>query len=268
MRVSADIGHLRGLQRLVLKDCKLEAFPATLSFCTALEHLDASNNPGLTALAPEMHKLSALQWLDLTDSATTSTTLQNLFPEKKEGEQSDHKLTLRTIRFSGNKFAGGLPEALGSLLAHCLDSLELSSCELATLPDSLCALGKLTRLDISKNKLTSLPSDIGRLQSLLELNIDSNPPLKDIPASFGSLTQLQHLAVANIRISRDGFGVKKAEIIDEKVQKFSRLIRMCLSSGGHPDLIFAMRYLASKRAFCMSICEFLCPYFLILQQSI
>ena len=156
-------------------------------------------------------------------------------------------MNLKSLRLASNKLGGGLPEALGAQFAHCLEELDLSSCELATLSDSFCSLSKLTKLDLSNNRLTALPPAIGSLLRLVELNINNNAPLKDIPSTFGHLTHLHDLSVANVRISRDSYGLKKAEIIDEKLQKFSRLIRMCLSSGGHPDLVFAMRYLATKR---------------------
>jgi Leucine-rich repeat (LRR) protein len=260
VHVSAELGRLRGLKRLILKDCKLEALPATLSFCTALEHLDASNNPALTSVPPEMHNLTSLAWLDVSECALTSATLQSLFAIQQGPEAGAKPFQIKTLRLSGNKLAAGIPEALGAQLSNCLESLELTGCEIVSLPDSVCLLTRLARLDVSKNNLTALPSNIGAMSALVDLNVDLNAPLKDIPASFGQLTKLHHLSIANVRISSDSFGSKKAEIIDDKLQKFSRLIRMCLSSGGHPDLIFAMRYLATKRTLKPTLIQYIYSY--------
>jgi len=55
------------------------------------------------------------------------------------------------------------------------------------LPDELFGLPELRTLNLMNNHMSHLPSQIGKLQNLLELILDFNPSLQDLPPEIGSL---------------------------------------------------------------------------------
>ncbi|MEO0842121.1 MAG: COR domain-containing protein, partial [Cyanobacteria bacterium J06643_5] len=73
-----------------------------------------------------------------------------------------------------------------------LQSLNLSSNELSSLPAEIVQLTNLQSLNLSSNELSSLPAEIGQLSNLQSLNLSSNE-LNSLPAEIGQLGNLQSL---------------------------------------------------------------------------
>ncbi|KAM3412662.1 hypothetical protein ACQJBY_004037 [Aegilops geniculata] len=84
-----------------------------------------------------------------------------------------------------------LPESFHSL--QNMETLILSNCSLATLPDSICSLNKLCYLDLAGNaSLSKLPDNFHLLNKLMFLNMSSCSKLTELPDNF-SLECLEHL---------------------------------------------------------------------------
>ncbi|KAE8773661.1 putative disease resistance protein RGA3 [Hordeum vulgare] len=79
---------------------------------------------------------------------------------------------------------------------HTLQNMEtiiLSNCSLATLPNSICSLSKLSYLDLAGNaRLSKLPHKFKLLSKLIFLNMSSCSKLTQLPDNFG-LECLEHL---------------------------------------------------------------------------
>jgi Leucine rich repeat len=63
---------------------------------------------------------------------------------------------------------------------------------LTSLPESICSLKSLTKLDLGENEITSLPESIGQLKTLTRLSLYSNK-LTSLPESINALTSLEYL---------------------------------------------------------------------------
>lgn len=83
-----------------------------------------------------------------------------------------------------------LPESILELKS--LLTLDLSSNEFQTLPNAVGNLKSLQHLSLRYNQVSILPESIGNLSSLQELNLESNK-LKTLPESIGNLKSLQTL---------------------------------------------------------------------------
>lgn len=79
--------------------------------------------------------------------------------------------------------------------------LDLSCCELASLPEQFTYMTRLLELNLGSNKLQSLPSTIGRMTRLVMLNVSDNQ-LTDLPLSLGYCVGLGKLG-AGINLDRN-----------------------------------------------------------------
>jgi exodeoxyribonuclease V alpha subunit len=81
-----------------------------------------------------------------------------------------------------------------------LTELDLSNCELSTLPESIGNLTNLTELYLSNNQISTLPESIGNLTNLDVLYLGGNE-LSTLPESFGDLTDLTVLGLSSNEFS-------------------------------------------------------------------
>lgn len=95
-------------------------------------------------------------------------------------------------------------------------ALNLSSCDLKSLPDSIGYLARLEDLDLCSNELTELPETISNLKNLKELNIGHNNLVR-IPNSIGKLTNLERLWIGDnniMELPETIWGLKKLKPVD------------------------------------------------------
>jgi small GTP-binding protein len=71
-------------------------------------------------------------------------------------------------------------------------SIDLSGCQLTSLPKEIGGLKKLTTLHLSNNQLKTLPPEIGELKKLTTLVLSGNQ-LKTLPVEIGKLKNLTEL---------------------------------------------------------------------------
>jgi internalin A len=171
--------------RLDLSGQGLTALPPELGRLTQLQFLHVSHNQ-LTALPPELGRLTQLQDLDVSHNQLTS-----LPPEMGNLTQLQH------LAVFGNQLTT-LPPELGRLTQ--LQFLHVSHNQLTALPPELGRLTRLQGLNVTGNQLTTLPPELGRLTQLQDLVVPGNQ-LTALPPELGRLTRLQFLHVSRNQLT-------------------------------------------------------------------
>lgn len=86
-------------------------------------------------------------------------------------QQDVYGITFRSLKRTKS---GSLPKQLPSMLN--LKYIDLTSCHLTELPDTLLSMKTLMTLKLAKNNITALPTNWKHLASVLrELNVCDNP---------------------------------------------------------------------------------------------
>ncbi|XP_049310915.1 uncharacterized protein LOC105233750 isoform X1 [Bactrocera dorsalis] len=175
--------HLSG--ELILTNRKLKDFPKTGTKYNLTDTVmaDLSRNR-FCELPEEITTFSFLETLQLYHNTIRS------IPESVK-----HLTSLTYLDLRSNQLAA-LPREICFLP---LQVLLVSNNRLATLPDELGRMERLTDLDASYNQLSTLPARIGELRSLRSLSLRSNQ-LMYLPRELTCLT-LESLDVSNNRIA-------------------------------------------------------------------
>ncbi len=163
----------------------LTALPPEIGKLTDLTELDVSNNK-LTTLPPEIGKLANLTELDVSHNQLTTLPPQI----GKLTNLTDLVLYLNQLN--------ALPPEIGKLTN--LTHLSLWDNKLTALPPQIGELTNLTTLDVSHNQLTALPPQIGKLTKLTSLNLLRNH-LTALPPEIGKLTKLRELYLWRNRLT-------------------------------------------------------------------
>jgi Leucine-rich repeat (LRR) protein len=136
VELSPSLAALINLQRLVLANNRLTAFPAALCNFPSLKILVLDSN-GLHELPDEVSGL----------------------------------LRLEKLSANSNKLKA-LPAGLGNL--KDLKSLSASSNSISEIPATLASCSSLQEIDLQSNAISSIPAALGQLKKLRTLNLDSN----------------------------------------------------------------------------------------------
>lgn len=220
-RLTDRLGGLKSLRVLFIFCSKLKALPAEIGKLDQLEMLTVSADH-LGSVPGTIGKLSSLRCLDIQSSAThlpakfkNLSSLESLclrgtevtLPESLSGltklkdlnfsSQCRH-LPLGVFTLPGLKTlkldCASLEGLDGIASLETLQSLELSSDELSSLPPGLFKLQELERLSLSCAKLERLPGELGNLTKLQSLCIQA-PLLESLPSAITRLTALTELTV-------------------------------------------------------------------------
>jgi Leucine-rich repeat (LRR) protein len=180
--------NLHSLKVLHLSGCtKLETLPH-FTGVTNLEYLDIDQCGSLSAIDQSIGDLTQLKFLSLRD-CTNLVSIPKSINSMTSLETLDlcGCLKLENLPLVGSKSVSA--ESIGSIsvsvenvdLSDCelipsyyLDSLiflDLSFCNLSTVPDAIGKLRHLERLNLEGNNFISLPSSVMRLSSLAYLNL-------------------------------------------------------------------------------------------------
>ena len=213
-RIPAALGHLTGLQSLVLDGNLLRgAIPPELGKLTDLEMLGLAANALTGAIPPELAKLSSLRdlWLsgnDLTGSLPSELrsvaswdALCPAVPALNPGLRADCALLLASRDILAGDARLNWSEHVhikswwGVTIGGSLERvtrLELAGSGLnGRIPPALGRLSQLVSLDLSRNQLTGpIPPELGKLSRLRELRLEYNRLSGPVPQELQELEKL------------------------------------------------------------------------------
>ena len=186
-----SIGQCSALRTLRLSDNRLTALPDSLGGCASLTELYVSRND-LRALP------AAVGRCPLVTVAATNNALTGL----PDGLCAGLGGSLSSLSLSDNRMAT-LPEDIGQLRRLSLSlSLSLSSRAMLSLREQrlFTTPPRLVTLNLNGNRLTALPASFARLGQLVTLGLGANR-ITSLPADLSGLTQLRTLQLGENRLS-------------------------------------------------------------------
>jgi Leucine-rich repeat (LRR) protein len=169
---------------------------------------------GLETLPPQLMELATtnkLRTLDLSKNALSSLSgLEGFRATLKTLNGDRNKLTNVTAVMALDKLQSlslahnllGRPDAvLPTAWPVSLQQLSLASNGFANIPRSILQTAKrLVKLDLSSNQLAILPEEINQLVALEELNLDDNT-IVALSVAIGDLTKLKILSLRRNRLT-------------------------------------------------------------------
>ncbi|TKY47592.1 inactive leucine-rich repeat receptor protein kinase IMK2 [Spatholobus suberectus] len=172
-RITDKIGQLQGLRKLSLHDNQIGgSIPSTLGLLPNLRGVQLFNNRLTGSIPPSLGYCPLLQSLDLSNNLLTGTIPYSLANSTK----------LYWLNLSFNSFSGSLPASLTHSLSLTFLSLQHNNLS-GSLPNSWGGSPK---------------NDFFRLQSLI---LDHNFFAGNVPASLGSLRELNEISLRHNRFS-------------------------------------------------------------------
>jgi Leucine-rich repeat (LRR) protein len=116
------------------------------------------------------------------------------------------------------------PLVIPSMIANLrqLEELDLSDCQIHSLPPEICTLSHLKELNLSNNELPTLPKNFGDLLNLEVLRLEDNQ-ISELPESMRHLQKLQQLCLLR----------NKMKVIPEWIGDLKNLIGLNLE---HNDI--------------------------------
>ncbi|KAK9816677.1 hypothetical protein WJX72_003581 [[Myrmecia] bisecta] len=112
-----------------------------------------------------------------------------------------------------------------------LQTLDLSTNQLTTLPDDLDRLPHVTKLTLSLNKLTELPGSLGGMEGLEELKLGDNQ-MTTLPAGMGQLSALTALSVERNCLTEVPSSITHMTNLEDLYMRSLRLEAMPAFIGG------------------------------------
>lgn len=185
-----SFGNLKALESLSIKYSGYVNFNGTLGKLSSLKKLETTVN----SLTEDIGDLKELEHLEVN--------CRNSYFPQRFGECK----SLIFARVIFNESATGdlvLSSKMGDLKK--LETFEITTSMMRSLPDSFSSMTALKKLVISGNGLQSIPENIGFLQNLESLTLYGS--YTKIPNTFGNLNKLTSLSLGgNIETLPESFG--------------------------------------------------------------
>uniref|UniRef100_A0A7M5VAP0 non-specific serine/threonine protein kinase n=1 Tax=Clytia hemisphaerica TaxID=252671 RepID=A0A7M5VAP0_9CNID len=174
------------IKTLNLTRNNLDFIPSSILHLTKLENLKLARNALKTLPRPDLWKTKRLLDLDLSYNQITTTPITDGFLDL-ETEEVEYNNTCE------------LPV---KIFADTLQSLNLAHNLLDEIPETLCQLKALGRLDLSHNTgLTFLPPKLGLLKNIWSLNL-SGLDIKNVPHKFEGLNHVKVLSFLRAKLRK------------------------------------------------------------------
>lgn len=183
-QLTAKFINVWSVTLLDLSGNSFSSIPLEVSYLNRLKDLKLSMNK-VNIFTSGRPNLFMLESLDLSNNT------MHVIPET----ETPQLLNLKVLDLSFNKLKV-IPGTFFAQKAPSLESLNLASNLLSSLPVTFGALDKLVQVDLSYNQLDTFPEPITNAVNLQVVNV-SNNSLKDLPVAIGRLKQLRTLNVAN-----------------------------------------------------------------------
>jgi len=188
---------------LSLSEHELSDIPPQVFGLKNLRTLDLSKN-ALSKNLDRLESLTELKILILDNNHLPAGSLNSLAKLHK----------LQNLSVAGNQLGKPLPKTheqnsprdpFPASLPTSLKALNLSSNFFSSIPRPVLSkdLVKLEKLDLSSNQLATVPEEISALTKLEELRLDSNM-IVSLPSAIGKLTKLKALSLRNNKLQVTG----------------------------------------------------------------
>ncbi|CAL5422259.1 unnamed protein product [Camellia sinensis] len=170
-----SVGHLTNLGLISLSNCKnLRSIPDSICQLKDLRTLILSGCSKLDKLPPDLGVLYRLyelrlEWTAIRQLPSSVGRLKELEILRLEGCKG----------ISSNSMTSELAAALSGL--ESLRTLDLSFCNLKSIPTAICSMFSLEMLLLNGNNMESLPASMNRLSSLVELHLNQCKKLQELP---------------------------------------------------------------------------------------
>mmetsp|Transcript_21939 Transcript_21939/g.52209 ORF Transcript_21939/g.52209 Transcript_21939/m.52209 type:complete len:284 (-) Transcript_21939:232-1083(-) len=201
--VEQKLGNARKTGILSLGDHKLESCPDPVFEISKLTTLDLSGNK-LKTLDPKLANLKVLKSLNVDRNKLSPGSLAVLssLSKLKTLSASDNQLGRPASSSGASSSSSSSRPALPANLPKGLKTILLAKNSLSGVPRSIVEsnLRMLEKLDLSSNNLATVPETIADLIGLTELNLDDNV-IVGLPAAVGKLTKLKVLSLRRNRLS-------------------------------------------------------------------
>jgi Leucine-rich repeat (LRR) protein len=184
--IPGEIENFKNLTVLNVSRNELHSLPEWLGSMTNLRELDISENTQIKSLPDNFNRLCNLETLHISD--TNIVKVPQYIREFK-------KLKILSL---GYVYLENKPITVGQWIGELskLESLYLFSVK--NIPESICNLQNLKRLEIKYSKITTLPKSIGKLSTLKELTIECCRYFREMPSTIGELASLEKLELWGI----------------------------------------------------------------------
>ncbi|CAL5422433.1 unnamed protein product [Camellia sinensis] len=186
-----SVGHLTNLGLISLNDCKnLRSIPDSICQLKDLRTLILSGCSKLDKLPPDLGVLYRLY--ELHANWTAIRQLPSSIGRLKELDI----LTLKGCKgISSNSMTSELAAALSGL--ESLLTLDLSYCNLKSIPTAICSIYSLVFLFLNGNNMESLPASINQLSRLSGLCLDGCKKLQELPQISPKIFQRNFCAMGS-----------------------------------------------------------------------
>ncbi|XP_023163462.2 leucine-rich repeat-containing protein 40 isoform X6 [Drosophila hydei] len=154
------IGFLVRLTALLLANNHIKELPSDIVYMRSLQKLDLIKND-LIGLPEDMGLLRKLQCLYIQHN------------DIKELPSFEGNEMLNELHASNN-YIEQVPKQLCANLPH-LKIFDLRDNKIKQLPDEICLMRNLNRLDVTNNSISVLPVTLSSLAHLISLQVDGNP---------------------------------------------------------------------------------------------
>ncbi|XP_050126425.1 disease resistance protein RPV1-like isoform X1 [Malus sylvestris] len=201
LRTTSDLSGLPNLEKLILKDCiNLIDVDESIGNLGKLVFLNLKDCKSLTKLPKIMNMLRSLEELNLSGCSKLllhdSATVIHLHAISRDMNRPRLLSTLSWTPIRSwwmwawpGKTLQSTSFSLASL-PRCLGSLNLSDCNLSEVPNDLCTLSSLKKLDLTDNPILCLPQNMKSLimlETLLLKNCTNLEMLPELPARLETL---------------------------------------------------------------------------------
>ena len=224
--VSPELSRLVDMHTLELQSNNLKTLPRELERCTALTHVNLSDNrlegplfaepwvgawtkikylnvlqnDKVSMLPMSIANWTSLEKLDLDESKFTQPPIEVLRKGGRSAVQycqkfADTEGTVTKIELSGFRFHN-YPVEINTLKG--LKSLVLQYNDIKLLPDSMTILNDLREIHLSHNPLMVVPPVIAYFTQLRALRLD-NTLLEELPSFLGKLVKLKGFSAVQNR---------------------------------------------------------------------
>jgi len=198
--VPQTISNLVNLKSLKIVNCKFEEFPISFTLLSNLEYLDIPYNE-ICELPSEFQNLNNLKNLGISHNPIKK------FPEIIASLNNLEELNLSKTQISDYS---GLEKLTN------LKVLNLTDCELNSLPNEISKLINLQNISLIQNKLTNFPEQLLNLKNLESVDLFSNN-IKEFPKDISNLKALKYITLINNKLTEIPNGISYIENLEHLI---------------------------------------------------